>query len=90
MIINGKEYKVKEITFNTMCELEDNGVSITEMDKKPFNVIRGFLAVIMGVDKNTAGEELTKHIKNGGSIEELVTQISKLMENSGFFQAMKK
>lgn len=90
MIINGKEYKVKEISFNTMCELEDNGVSITEMDKKPFNVIRGFLAVIMGVDKNTAGEELTKHIKNGGNIEELVTQISKLMENSGFFQAMNK
>jgi len=33
MIINGKEYKVKEIDFNTMCELEDNGVSITDMDK---------------------------------------------------------
>lgn len=90
MIINGKEYKVKEISFNTMCELEDNGVSITDMDKKPFSVIRGFLAVIMGVDNNTAGKELNEHIKNGGSIEELATEISKLVENSGFFQAMNR
>ena len=90
MIINGKEYKVKEIDFNIMCELEDNGVSITDMDKKPFSVIRGFLAVIMGVDNITAGKELSEHLKKGGSIEELASEISELVENSGFFQAMNK
>lgn len=90
MKINGKEYNVKEIDFNTMCELEDNGVSISDMEKKPFSVIRGFLAVIMNVDHTTAGKELSEHIEKGGSIEKLANEISNLVENSGFFQAMNK
>ena len=90
MKINGKEYKIKEIDFNTMCELEDNGISIADMDKKPFSVIRGFLAVIMGTDDIEAGKELSQHIEKGGSIEELASEISELVENSDFFQAMNK
>ena len=54
MIINGKELKL-EITFNTICKLEDIGVSLGE-DRKTMSMLRGFVAIGLGISPDEAGE----------------------------------
>ncbi|MDR0287862.1 MAG: hypothetical protein LBI03_09215 [Clostridiales bacterium] len=86
MTVNGKAYKFPELTFNSMCELEDMGISLTDLEQKPMTVIRGFLALAMG-DIETVGKELESHIANGGNFEEILSEITKAVQNSGFFRA---
>jgi len=88
MIINGKNYKIPELSFNTMCQLEDMGVSLTGMDKKILSTVRGFLALAMGGDLEKAGKEMEEHLANGGGLEEMMTEINKAVESSGFFRAL--
>lgn len=88
MIINGKELKL-EITFNTICQLEDMGVSLGE-DRKTMSMLRGFVAIGLGISPDEAGVEIEKFIEDGGDITELVKVMSDAMENSGFFQALAK
>lgn len=87
MKINGKNYKVPELTFNAMCELEDMGVSITSLDKKPMATIRGFLALAIG-DTEQAGKELEEHIVNGGKLDDVISDITRAVQDSNFFRAL--
>lgn len=87
MKINGKTYKMPELSFNAMCQLEDMGISLEDLDKKPMAAIRGFLALAIG-DTETAGKELEAHIVNGGDFSEIADEIAKAVQNSGFFQAL--
>lgn len=32
VVLNGKEYKAKELDFNAMCELEDMGIDLMSQD----------------------------------------------------------
>lgn len=88
MTVNGKSYTIPEITFNTMCDLETNGVSLEKIGQKPLATIRGFLCVAMGQTLETAGRELEEHLKNGGSFEEIIGAISQAINDSGFFKAL--
>lgn len=88
MIINGKELKL-EITFNTICQLEDMGVSLGE-DRKTMSMLRGFVAIGLGISPDEAGTEIEKFVEDGGDITELVKVMSDAMENSGFFQSLAK
>lgn len=88
MIINGKELKL-DVTFNTICQLEDMGVSLGE-DRKTMSMLRGFVAIGLGETPDEAGADIEKFIENGGDITELVKVMSDAMENSGFFQALAK
>nr|DAU40935.1 MAG TPA: tail assembly chaperone protein [Bacteriophage sp.] len=88
MIINGKELKL-EITFNTICQLEDMGVSLGE-DRKTMSMLRGFVAIGLGISPDEAGVEIEKFVEDGGDITELVKAMSDAMENSGFFQSLAK
>lgn len=88
MIINGKKYIVDGFSFNDICNLEGMGINLENMDEKMFSTIRGVLAIIMKTDLETAGSELEEHVIAGGNLEELSKDIAKVMENSGFFQAM--
>ena len=87
MVINGNTYKMPERSFNAVCRLEDMGISLADFDKKPMAAIRGFLALAVG-DVETAGRELEAHIVNGGDFTEIVGEISKAVQDSGFFQAL--
>ena len=40
MKINGTTYKMPELNFNAMCQLEDMGISLADFDKKPMAAIR--------------------------------------------------
>ena len=87
MKINGTTYKMPELNFNAMCQLEDMGISLADFDKKPMAAIRGFLALAIG-DTETAGKELEAHIVNGCDFSEIADVIAKAVQNSGFFQAL--
>lgn len=89
--LNNKVYKAKEIDFNFICELGMNGVDLQDMDKKIFPAIRIYLAYCMGTDNiNLAGNELEKHLVNGGSFEEIADVFREKAETSDFFRAMAK
>ena len=87
MKINGKDYKLPEFTFETMCELENYGMSLTSINEKPLSAIRAFAALAIG-DKQKANIELEEHFKNGGDITEITEEIQKSLSESGFFRSL--
>lgn len=89
IIINSKEYKVPEINFGTMCDLEDLGVDITTIQNKSMTFIRGLVALTIGCDTNKASKEISEHLMNGGSVDDFVALIE-AVTNSDFFQKMTK
>lgn len=88
--INGKLYQAREITFNTICELEDAGVSLTEIESKPISTVRSYFAICLGGNKEVAGQEIERHIINGGSLDEIMTAFREELADSDFFQALTK
>lgn len=88
--INEKRYAAKPFNFNTVCNLEDNGVSIQEMTKKPMSMARAYFALCANLDKDKAGEEIEKHVEKGGTFNDLYTAMGEEMSESDFFQALNK
>lgn len=88
--VNGKKYPVKEFDFNMVCELEDMGVSIDDLGKKPMGILRAYVGICMDMDKDGAGKEIEAHMTNGGNFEEILEIISYEVENSGFFRSLSK
>lgn len=87
--VNGKEYKAKEFDFNTVCDLEDMGVSLEEMENKPLSMIRAYFQLCAGLGKIEAGKQIEQHLIKGGKMDDVVKAMSKEMEVSDFFQALK-
>lgn len=87
MKLNGKTYNLPELNFNTMCVLEDMGISLSDINHRTFNTIRGFVALAVG-DAETAGKEIDAHIKNGGKLNEITKEIKTAIAESDFFQAL--
>lgn len=93
--LNGVEYKIPELDFDAMCELEERGVdllNIGDAQKKGrmATTIRGLVAWIMDVDIHTAGHEIGEHIKNGGGIEDIIYGVNAAVEESGFLTEKKQ
>lgn len=91
MKINGKELNLDKlnITFNTLCKLEDMGVEISSASK-PMSMVRGFVALGLNESIDEAGADIEAYIEDGGDMQELVNPIAKAFEKSGFFQALNK
>lgn len=88
MKINNKEYTLPELNFNTLCELEDMGVSLSDFNTKAMSTVRAFIALEMGGDLNKAGKEFEAHLINGGDVKQIVDEINKTVNESGFFRAL--
>lgn len=88
--VNGKQYKGKEFDFNLVCDLEDMGVTLDDMQKKNLSLIRGYFGLCAGLDRDEAGAELQAHIINGKKFESLTDALSEAMEKSDFFRALQK
>lgn len=88
--INGQRYNARPFDFNTVCDLEDNGVPLTEMSKKPMSMARAYFALCFNGSKEDAGKEIEAHIKAGGDFNALYTVMGEEMNESDFFQALKK
>lgn len=84
--INGKEYNAAEFDFNLTCELEDNGVSLSDIRKKPMSFIRSYVALSAGVDVDIAGKEIEAHITNGGKLDDVMNVMMEQINDSDFFR----
>ena len=60
--LNGKEYKTKEFSFNTVCDLEDCGFSMEDMQKKPMSMVRAYLSICLNTSLESAQEKKWKNI----------------------------
>lgn len=89
-ILNGKSYAVKDIDFNMICDLEEQGISLEEIEKKPMSMIRTYVAFCMGANSDVAGKEIENHLINGGNMNDIANVMGEAMKNSGFFQALNK
>ena len=86
--INDKRYAAKPFDFNTVCDLEDNGVTVQELTKKPMSMARAYFALCLNGDKVKAGQEIQEHITKGGDFTELYKVIGDELNDSDFFQAL--
>lgn len=86
LTLNGKSYKATPFDLNLICDFEDAGISLEDIDKKMFNVVRQYVATSMGVDVRTAGKEITDHVSNGGSMDDVTDVMTQMMDESGFFR----
>lgn len=89
-ILNGNEYIAKPFDFNMVCDLEDMGISLEEAHEKPTAMVRAYVAVCIGRNKEFAGAEMEQHIINGGSFAEIMGIMSDEMDKSDFFRHIKK
>lgn len=88
--INSKDYNIdKVIDFNAICELEELGLSLSDLKKTKMTSIRALLAYVGGIDTDTAGAEIMEHLKKGGSFEDFTPLINSFVE-SDFFQATRQ
>ena len=90
LTLNGRSYKAAEFDINLICDFEEYGIPLGNIDSKMFNVIRLYVATSMNTDLKTAGREISEHLRNGGSIEEISNVMSEMMEISGFFRTESK
>lgn len=84
--INGKSYKAAEFDVNFMCELEENGIAIEDIDKNMFKVVRLYAALSMNTDVRTAGKE----IRTNEELQEISNTMTEMMEQSDFFRTEPK
>lgn len=83
------DYVVPELDFmNVACDLEEYGVDLLgDMEGKTLSICRALIAIITGEkDKHKAGKMLSEHIKNGGTLEDILTIFREAMEDAGFGQ----
>ena len=88
--INGKQYPLKEVTYNFMCDLEDKDIKLKDIQEKPFRFIRLYLSYCMGASDEVAGDELQAHAANGGNFDDLTQGMTEAIENSAFFRAQQQ
>lgn len=89
--VNGRDYKEAEIDFNAVCELEDMGISLSNLKKvSEYKLARAYFALcIGGAEKlELAGSEINKHIIAGGDFAAILEAFGKAVKESGFFQAL--
>ena len=87
--INGRQYEIPELTFDAICQLEESGVYLLNMDRKNPKIatmIRGLVAWICGVEPEAASILIQNHIENGGNIMDILTGTTKALNESGFFK----
>ena len=86
--LNKKEIVIPEFTFNTMIDLEERGVSLAELQSTPMKFIRAIIALSLNVSNDEAGNEIQKHIENGGKLDEVINSVTTSISESGFIKAL--
>lgn len=88
--VNGKTYIAKPFDFNTMCDLEDMNVNIEDINNKPMRFVREYFALCSGLTPIDAGNEIQKHMIDGGTVEGIANAMRLEIEKSDFFQSLAK
>ena len=84
--INGVKYTAAEFDFNLTCELEDKGISLADIRKKPMSFIRSYVALSGDIDVDVAGKEIEAHITNGGKLDDVMGVMMEQINDSDFFR----
>lgn len=91
MKLNGNDYKIHEIDFNTVADLQSYGINIydpTVIQTQPLNLVRAFISISAGLSIREAGNILGQHMSNGGDLDDAYAEIGKAIEDSDFLQKM--
>lgn len=88
--INGKTYKAVALDFNNVCKMERMGAPISEITTNIMSTLRAYIALCMRKPIEIAGQEIEAHIIAGGSLKEIIEDFNAKVEESGFFQALRK
>lgn len=86
--INGHVYRSVPITFNTMADLEDYGITVSNMRDKMMSTLRAYFALCCGGDREYAGNELGAHLAAGGNLNGLSEAMAAEMNDSDFFRSL--
>lgn len=86
--INKKDYEAREFDFNLMCDLEDAGITMDDMTGKTMSFVRAYISFCIGNGKEYAGLEIQKHIISGGSLDDVMSVMREMMDESDFFRAL--
>lgn len=84
--VNGKTYFVKELDFEYLVELDKHDIKVTNVTGAA--AINCFVSYCSGMDESQASKEISQHIVNGGSLDDIVGAYAKALEDSGFFRAL--
>lgn len=84
--VNGKAYFVKDLDFEYLVELDKHDIKVTNITGMA--AVNCFFAYCSGMDEKQASDEISKHIINGGTLEDIVGAYAKALEDSGFFRAL--
>ena len=90
--INGTAYKVDDLDFtNVVCDLEEQGIDVFGImdgsSKQYMTLCRAFIMIVTHLPAPAAGKLLTKHIRNGGKLDEILDSFKELMNDAGFGEA---
>lgn len=90
--LNRTSYKIDDLDFtNVICDLEGQGIDVFGImdgaSKQYMSFCRAFIMIVTGLNAVAAGKLLTKHIKNGGKINEIMDTFKELMNDAGFGEA---
>ena len=93
--VNGKRYEGAKMTYGNICQLEDYGVSITEVGSRNYHknlsTPTAYFALSAGIDFDSAAEEIQEDIVKDGDmgrvIREIMSAFTKAINESDFFQA---
>lgn len=88
IVINKRSYKAKELDFNFLCKLGEAGIDIQEIDSKILPTIRLYVAYCMNSSEEIAGDEINRHIINGGKFDDFTSVFSEKADTSDFFRAL--
>lgn len=88
--INERLIKAKDIDYNMICDFEEAGVSIEQIQAKPMSALRLYISFCMDATSEKAGKEIGEHLMKGGTLEEVFDIFKTAMEESSFFQAINK
>ena len=94
MRINGKDYKIPEVGFGTVRQLENCGISFFDIanhpEKKFMSIVNAFVCITVGIEPEQADELIEQHLLGGGTFDGWMQEINEAVAKSGFFQAMTK
>lgn len=86
MKINGTEYTTPALTFANLCRLEDFGLTVNDMAKRPLAFLAAFVALAIDGDLAAGKAAIEQHIQSGGTVDTLSDELSKAVDESGFFK----
>lgn len=86
MKINGTEYTTPALTFANLCKMETWGLTVSDMSKRPLGFPAAFVALAVDGDLEAGKVAIEQHIQSGGAIDAISDELSRAVDNSGFFK----